>query len=328
MATIKKPTRALEANGPLKKGHFKLAMWGAKRGTPGQVVHDGDTVGLNTALNFSSRFLGVDTPEISFTIRTKDDFVPVGSPKWVTFWTSGEWKNMPLKAALRKHLIGRIGDGSKVAANHDKLAKQAKATLTQLIEADLARSGKTGDKRGEFEFFLAFSYEFLDQYGRMLCYLNAERSVFSAPEEANPLSYNERLLATGAAVPYFIFPNLQPFLGGQPFAAASLAPKAFWKSIKGATRLQQARAAVANARSTGQGVFAPSDRLILLPYELRYLARAGSQGPDRFVIDLGQAGGNKISKPEKYFSIARIEDRLFIAKEFMPLFVLNGWQVA
>ena len=72
-----KPTKALETNGAIKKGHFKLGLWGQGRGTPAQVVHDGDTVGLNTALNFSSRFLGIDAPEISFTIRTKDTFVGV-----------------------------------------------------------------------------------------------------------------------------------------------------------------------------------------------------------------------------------------------------------
>jgi len=67
-----KPTKALETNGVVKKGHFKLGLWGAQRGTPAQMVHDGDTVGLNTALNFSSRFLGIDAPEISFTSRFCD----------------------------------------------------------------------------------------------------------------------------------------------------------------------------------------------------------------------------------------------------------------
>jgi hypothetical protein len=85
---------------------------------------------------------------------------------------------------------------------------------------------------------------------------------------------------------------------------------------------------VAAARQAGKGVFAPNgEGLMLLPYELRFIARLGSKGPDRFVIDLGKPGSNKILKPEKYFSIARLEDRLFVAKEFVPLFTLNGWQV-
>ena len=79
MATAAKPTKALEVKGILKTGHFKLGMRGGQRGSPAQEVHDGDTVGLNTPLNFSSRFLGVDAPEISFTIRTERTFEGVGN---------------------------------------------------------------------------------------------------------------------------------------------------------------------------------------------------------------------------------------------------------
>jgi hypothetical protein len=325
MADAAKPTKAFETNGVVKKGHFKLGMWGAKRGTPAQVVHDGDTVGLNTALDFSSRFLGVDAPEISFTIRTRNTFVGIGHAKWTTFWTSGEWKNLPIGCALMEHLEGRIGDGTRVAANHERLAKQAEAALTGLIKADIAASGKSLD---EFDFFLSFGYEFLDQYGRMLCYLNADRTNFAAPAQANPLSYNERLLASGAVVPYFIFPNLQPFMAGAPFDAESIAPAGFWRRVQGAGKLTAARRAVADARQGAKGVFAANGRgLILLPYELRFIARFGSKGPDRFVIDLGNPGSNTILRPESYFAIANVEDRLFVAKEFVPLFTLNGWQV-
>lgn len=324
MATTSKPTKALEVSGIFKKGHFKLGLWGGARGTTAQVVHDGDTVSLNTALNFSSRFLGIDTPEVSFTIRTKSTFVSIGDAKWQAFWTSGEWKNMPLGPALLAHLETRIGDGSQIAQNHKKLAEQAEASLTKMIADDIEATGKT---REEFEFFLAFSYEFLDQYGRMLCYLNAERSVFTAPAAPNPLSYNERQLANGAAVPYFIFPNLQPFLSGRPFDANAIAPAGFWNSVNAATRLKQARQSVAAARAAGLGVFDGAEPLILLPYELRYLARLGSTGPDRFVIDLSNTGSNTILKPEEYFLIPKVEDRLFIPKEFVPLFTLNGWQI-
>jgi hypothetical protein len=83
---------------------------------------------------------------------------------------------------------------------------------------------------------------------------------------------------------------------------------------------------IAAARAAGKGVFSTGDPLILLPYETRFIARLGSIGPDRFVIDLGEPGGNKILKPEAYFSIANVEDRLFIPREFVPLFTLNGWQ--
>ena len=320
-----KPTKALETNGIIKKGHFRLGLWGDARGTPAQVVHDGDTVGLNTALNFSSRFLGVDAPEISFTIRTKDTFVPIGHDKWKTFWTSGEWQNLPVQAALLAHLSARIGDGTAVAENHARHAKLAETALTDLIKADIAASGKSLD---EFEFFLSFGYEFLDQYGRMLCYLNAERSIFPSPSLASKLSYNERLLAGGTVLPYFIFPNLQPFMAGRPFDADAIKPAGFWSAVLAAGKLQAARAAVATARSAQRGVFDAAEPLIILPYELRYIARLHSSGPDRFVIDLGDPGSNRILPPERYIDIEHVEDRLFVAREFVPLFVLNGWQIA
>jgi endonuclease YncB( thermonuclease family) len=320
-----KPTKALEVSGIFKKGHFKFGMRSNAHGSPGQEVHDGDTVGLNTTANFSSRFLGIDAPEISFTIRTESTFVPIGDAKWVAFWTSGEWKNMPLQPELLDHLVARIGDGSQVAANHRVLADAARNELIRLIEGDMQASGK--DKEA-FWFFLAFGYEFLDQYGRMLCYLHPERANFTPPAAPDPRSYNERMLQSGAVAPYFIFPNLQPFLAEQPFDAQNLTPAGFWKTINDASKLQDARQRVADARNAGQGIFAPQNGLILLPYEIRFIARKGSKGPDRYVINLGNSGSNQIVKPELYFTIGNLEDRLFIPKEFVPLFLLNGWVVA
>src|SRR5262245_58165704 len=167
-----KRTKAIQVNGIFKTGQFQFGMRGAAHGSAGQEVHDGDTVGLSTGLNFSSRFLGVDAPEVSFPIRTKDTFVPIGDAKWKSFWTSGAWKNMPLAPALLNQLIARIGDGKAVAANHSSLAADARIELKNMIEADMTASGKNKEN---FQFFLAFSYEVLDQYGRMLCYLNADR---------------------------------------------------------------------------------------------------------------------------------------------------------
>jgi hypothetical protein len=46
------------------------------------------------------------------------------------------------------------------------------------------------------------------------------------------------------------------------------------------------------------------------------------------VIDLGDEGGNTLFKPEKYFKIKNLEDRLFIPREFAPLFQLNSWKFA
>ena len=162
----------------------------------------------------------------------------------------------------------------------------------------------------------------------MLCYLHPERANFAPPKKASELSYNERLLLSGSAAPYFIFPNIEPFVKIQPFDAANLSPAGFWNVIDGAKKLQDARKGVAAARAAGTGIFDSQNPLILLPYEIRFIARKDSKGPDRHVIDLGQSGGSTILKPEKYHTIAKLEDRLFISKEFVPLFLLNGWTQA
>ncbi len=305
-----------------KIGHFQFGFHGQERGSVKQIVHDGDTVSLNTSLNFSTRFFGIDTAEVSFNIRN-DSFVRLSDDKWTQFFVSGEWKNnFPVTPALRNHLIMRIGDGTKIAPNHDKHAKNATKALEVMIQADLDATGKTKDN---FEFFLSFGYEFLDVYGRLLCYLVADKDNFNPPQKK--LSYNEAQLANGMAVPYFIYPNIQPFLSIQPFEKDNSKPVGFWKNINASTKLQAARKAVSDARIAGSGIFDANDPLILLPYELRYIARKDAHGPDRFVIDLGQNGSNVILKPEKYFKIKNYEDRLFIPKEFVPLFTSNGWVI-
>ena len=316
--------KAFEVKDTLKWGLFHFGKRSGAIGGASNQVHDGDTVGLSTPLNFSSRFLGIDAPEISFTLRTKGPpFVPIGHQKWKDFWTSGTWKDQLTDVPLKNHLEARIGNGDNVASNHEALAKSAKQDLIKLIEADRNASGKTNE---EFRFFLAFAYEFLEGFGRMLCFLHPDRDNFASHVAPSKLSYNEQLLETGSVVPYFIYPNIEPFLKIQPFEQSNLVPAAFWQNVNGASRLQGARRAVAAARTAGLGVFHTTSRLKVLPYELRFLARPGSKGPDRSVIDLGNPDRNQILKPEKYFSIANVEDRLFIPKEFVPLFTQNGWQ--
>jgi hypothetical protein len=68
----------------LTVGHAQTAMHGTRRGTVGQVVHDGDTIALDPLGGLSVRFLGVDAPEVSFTLPggTPDRFVPITDETW------------------------------------------------------------------------------------------------------------------------------------------------------------------------------------------------------------------------------------------------------
>jgi hypothetical protein len=57
--------------------------------------------------------------------------------------------------------------------------------------------------------------------------------------------------------------------------------------------------------------------------ELRFLAQR--RPPDRWVIDLGSQAP-MLLKPEQYYAIANVEDRLFVPADHVPLFERAGWQ--
>ncbi|MEP6577201.1 MAG: hypothetical protein ABJB85_12300 [Nitrososphaerota archaeon] len=71
----------------------------------------------------------------------------------------------------------------------------------------MEKLGQTSDR---FQFFLAFADEIMDGYGLLLSCVNRNQSKETS-SEPRPLSYNERLLVSAAASPYFMFPNISPF---------------------------------------------------------------------------------------------------------------------
>lgn len=312
-------------NGGIKMGLFKFGKHGQNTGSPAQIVHDGDTVNVFPFLNFSTRFLGVDAPESSFTLPDdRNRFIKINDPAWQNFFRNNNWLNDNLSNKLKQHLKNRINPyANNVALNHALHEEKATRRLEQLIESDLLASGKSKE---DFKFFMAFAYEILDSYGRLLCYISADEDNFT-PQKRNP-SYNELLLAEGLVTPYFIFPNVQPFITFRPFEAKNLMPDIFWKNIRDAKKLQDARKAIKNARTNKLGIFKTGEELILYPFELRFLGRGETQ--NRYVIDLSKDDGTykKIIKPEKYFEIPLAEDRLFISEEFVPLFQKNGWSIS
>lgn len=309
-----------------KMGQAKLGWHGAGFGSVKQNVHDGDTVNVSFFKNLGVRFLGMDTPEISFQLPGDDAFVALSQPAWTQFFASGEWREkLNVGAELMTHLEQRIGDGSQVAANHAYYAEAAQRTLETLMQRHLDLSGKPKE---EFTFFMAFAHEFLDVYGRLLCYLHAGEENFGNKtdrEEAKKWSYNEQQLANGAALPYFIWPNVQPFLSVNAFAEDSVRPDRFWKKVNTSKRLQEGRRLVSQARAAGLGVHSPQNPLILRAFELRFISR--KKGPDRFVINLADPGNHRLMAPELYFQVPHDEDRLYVPKEYAPIFQMYGWTV-
>lgn len=293
-----------------------------------QAVHDGDTLSVTADGDFSIRFLGIDTPEVSFGYPDLE-----GDPnggKWLSilrfekylakpfddsYQDSQQYKRM-LGKDLVDYLEPRLNDNT--AKNHSTYSENAHRILEEIIQTDHDERKSQGK---EFKLFMAFSHEIMDRYGRFLCYLDRDNT----PQERleRPLTYNERMIQHGFAMPYLIWPNIDPFIGKESIVKAVPDINNFQKEIQKSKRLQKAREAIRNARESGTGFFDSNDPLMLFPFELRYLARRSV--PDRFVMDLSQEKP-KLLEPTKYYEIEHIEDRLYIPEEYVPLFIQKGFQ--
>ncbi len=310
----------------LKLGVSGFGLHGKKVGSIKQIVRDGDTVNTRLIHNLGVRFLGIDTPEISFQFPGTHTFVKLSDKRWDEYFRSGKWKEgLTIGQDLYHYFSNIIGNGKNASNNHAALASEAEKSLSKIISSDFKKSEKSVKS---FTFFMAFGNDFLDGYGRLLCYLNSSIDNFKSQkdkDEIKKLTYNERQLVSGWACPYFIWPNIQPFLSVKAFAKENIVPKIFWTLIKKAGKLHQARKFVNDARSSNKGIFNNANPLKLMPFELRIIARKKS--PDRFVIDLRDEGSNVLLKPEEYIKIPHQEDRLYIPGEYLPIFQLYGWVI-
>ena len=310
-----------QLNSGLTVGRAGLGYHGTGIGSVRQQVHDGDTINVRAVGNFGIRFLGVDAPEISFTLPGSGAFTSLGDAKWEAFFSN--WYDEgahgafspPLQENLREYLKTRIDTGA--ALNHDHHARAAQAALEDEILKDMQVLGQTKE---EFQFFLAFAFEIMDRYGRMLCFINREQPDPKVPEP-RPLSYNERLLAQGWVLPYFIWPNVNPFRKAKSLLDAVIAPGTANQIDD--PQFQEARTAFRQAREQHRGIYDAQNPLLLEPFEVRFLAQR--RAPNRWVIDLGKSG-NALIHPQDYFSVINPEDRLFIPEEYTPLFAQKGWQ--
>jgi endonuclease YncB( thermonuclease family) len=304
----------------LTVGHAGLGLHGGGVGSVKQQVHDGDTVTVRAIGNISVRYLGIDAPEVSFTLPAlagDTGFVSIKDQRWTDFLSDPfgpDWRPMPaLDASLAASLLPRFRPDT--APNHATLADGAQRKLEELIEADREAQGLSEE---DFRFFLAFASEVMDRYGRLLCYINRDE-----PDEAQrPPSYNERLLDTGAVSPYFIFPNVDPFRR-QPSTVAAVPAPGSAAQLGASGALGRARGSVKAARQRGDGIWASPGGLLLEAFELRFLA--GRRPPNRWLIDLSQSGSMLI-QPQRYHQVPLPEDRLWIPEELVPLFVEQGWQ--
>jgi hypothetical protein len=76
-------------------GFARLGRRGSGRGSPGQQIHDGDTANVEADGNLGVRLLGVDAPELAFTLpsaaaeavdrRPGERFVRLTDERWESF---------------------------------------------------------------------------------------------------------------------------------------------------------------------------------------------------------------------------------------------------
>lgn len=302
-------------------GHALLARANGVAQPVDKVVHDGDTINIAADGNFGVRFLGIDAPEVSFELPPNvgfpKGFVDITNPAWTTFLTdpfAPQYPELKLNKDLMENLLPRLGP--QTATNHATHAAPATQALKTMMQGDITEQGHTDET---FKIRLAFAYEILDRYGRLLCYVNREQK-----EKPRPRSYNERLLVGGNVTPYFIWPNVDPFVRHEGKLADAVPVAGTGQEIGAAGALGFARAAVKAAREAGQGLWDHANPLMLYPFELRYLA--GRRAPDRFVLDL-TSDSTELLHPQSYFRIPYPEDRLFINSEHAPLFAARGWTI-
>lgn len=307
-----------------------------RKGSVKEITHDGDTIKVSSRGNFSVRFLGIDTPEISFEINGGGSFYHTGSQKWIDYLNDvcDLWNDMKdqLGAGLFNHLSG-ILDNENVALNHNIHAKRAEDKLEDFITEDMELLELSKEN---MKFFIPFSYEIMDVYGRLLGFIhpdlkNQAITIDNPPDRID--SYNDRMLKSGYSLPYFIWPNINPFRKESSIVDAVYnSPHELRDKMNNDHLFTQARENVKKARSEQVGVFEPdfsfdnhrTGKLLLEAFELRFLSR--QKAPYRFFIDLN-ADDNVILPPTEYYNYLP-EDRLFIPQEYIPLFEKKGWVVS
>lgn len=289
-----------------------------------KIVHDGDTINIAADGNFGVRMLGVDAPEVSFELPRNPDFpdhpksfVKIEHPAWTDFLTdpfAKGYKELALRTALHNHLLTKVGP--QAAANHAVHAAPATQALKDMVQGDITEQGLTNET---FRLRLAFAHEILDRYGRLLCYVNREQKLKPRPDP-----YNERMLAAGHVMPYFIWPNVDPFVRQEGRVADAVPKPGTARAIAEAGALGRARHAVQAARQAGLALWDHANPLLLHAFELRFLAQR--RAPDRYVLDLSD-NSRELMHPQSYFRVPNPEDRLFVNAEHAPLFHEKGWSV-
>lgn len=207
--------------------------------------------------------------------------------------------------------------------NHYNNSLRSAEILLEIIKKDHQKTVQSGK---QYKFFFRFSHEILDVYGRLLGYIHQDKGE---GERGSNESYNERMLKMGYAIPYYIFPNIDPFIKFNSILDAIPDVHgdrfAFGRLLQKSSKLRKAREAVTKIRSQKEpSLFTGENSLKLLPFELRFLQRR--ERLNRYVMDLSNPEP-VVYPPQDYHLIANEEDRLFIPEEYVFIFEKRGYKV-
>lgn len=306
-------------------GFGSPGLYNGQPGTVLQHVHDGDTLNVMAKGNIGVRFLGIDTPEVSFMFPgPKLNFVPMDDGRWNELLAEPfSDRVLPfqdvISDSLKQFILAKVVN--QPGTFHHQHAEAATTGLRSMILSDMRVMGQDAS---EFSYYLSFGFEVMDGYGRFLCMVNRNQPKRDIPTPRPP-TYNSRMLERGLAFPYFIWPNINPWDRPDSVMKAVI-PVGSAKDMADADReLRTARQHVKEARAEHLGVFDATAPCLLEPFELRWLSRRTL--PSRYIIDLSQ-NSDQLIAPSMYYTVPNSEDRLWIPPEFVPLFVQNGWKVA
>jgi hypothetical protein len=235
-----------------------------------------------------------------------------------TFWDAkalaARLAAMPgLSSGLRDHLLAQFKSSDPAAWRRQLglFASQFKSELEfdrQALNADAS-----------LEVFITPADE-----AEPLAFVNRFQADALEPAP-RPASYNQRLLRSGAVLPYFVWPHLEPFWSkarDDGLAAAVIHPGQARLIADRNRTLRTVLADVHAARLEARGVYAQP--LGLAPFEVQFLLEG--RVPNASVIDL-DGSQSTLLEPQEYWCIEKPENRLFIPARHRHLFVEAGWQV-
>ncbi|MCA9034195.1 MAG: hypothetical protein KDA91_03640 [Planctomycetaceae bacterium] len=304
-------------------GFARPGIYSNQHGTPKQHVHDGDTIAVQLDGNVGVRMLGIDTPEVSFSLPPVNNFVSLEDNRWSDFLSDpfhDRFGPMTSELPARLRAWFQVRCSAPQARTHFEHAVAARDEFQAMIAEDMQIMQQTPDT---FSYYMNFGFEIMDGYGRLLCIVNRNQPKANEPTP-RPKTYNIRLLERGRAFPYFIWPNINPWDRPESIDKAVIPPGQAKVMADNDTELRMARGAVRNARQQHRGIFDPMNPLLLEPFELRNLSRRVAAS--RYLIDLN-SDSDSLIHPLDYPLVPSTEDRLWIPSAYVPLFEKAGWRV-